>query len=279
MVVWTLSPDTWTLYLYGTNSNSLTIGLRYIQHLFETKRLPFNIRIDHGIETGKLGAIHAFLRDNIGDLDDSTDSVIYGPSTTNKIERWWRDLHERMEMYFKQQLSELLQTGSYDPNSVTDRRISAYIFIPAVQRECGMFKTLWNSHRIRNQQGLELPTGIPSHMFQFPENYGAEDKSFSINTDAIREAYWMPQIITSKKIWEQNFIVILLSLKSLSVTRLLRHFDFWNKNLEGSDSYQTVEMDMPFNWSTEERHIPVNGHENNLKRLMWLPIIRKWNLI
>ena len=51
-----------------------------------------------------------------------------------------------------------------------------------------MFKTLWNSHRIRNQQGLELPIGIPSHMFQFPENYGAEDKSFAINTDAIREA-------------------------------------------------------------------------------------------
>ena len=176
------------IFVWDSNFNPLTIGLRYIQHLFETKRLPFNIRMDHGTETEKLGAIHAFLHDNIGDLDDSTDSVIYGPSTTNKTERWWRDLHERMEMYFKQQLSELLQTGSYDPNSVTNRRILAYIFIPVVQCECDMFKTLLNSHRIRNQQGLELPTGIPSHMFQFPENYGAKDKSFAINTDAIHEA-------------------------------------------------------------------------------------------
>ena len=120
------------IFVWNSNSNPLTIGLRYIQHLFETKRLPFNIRMDHGTETGTLGALHASLRDNIGDLDDSTDSVIYGPSTTNKTERWWRDLHERMGMYFKQQLSEQLQTGSYDPNNITDRRILAYIFIPVV---------------------------------------------------------------------------------------------------------------------------------------------------
>ena len=149
--------------------------------------------MDHGTETGKLGAIHAFLHDNIGDLDDSTNSVIYGPSTTNKIEHQWRDLHERMETYFKQQLSELLQTGSYDPNSVTDRRILAYIFIPVVQRKCDMFKTLWNSHRIRNQQGLELPTSIPSHIFSFQRTVVLKTKA--INTDGIREAAEAPGVL------------------------------------------------------------------------------------
>ena len=114
------------------DSNPPTIGLRYIQHLFETKRPTFNIRTDCETETGKLAAIHAFLCDNRDDVDDSTDLVIYmAPAITNKIERW-RDLHERMEVYFKQQLSELLQTGSCDPNSVTNRRILAYIFIRVV---------------------------------------------------------------------------------------------------------------------------------------------------
>ena len=60
------------------DSNPLTIGLRYIQHLFETKRLTFNIRMDCGTETGKLAAIHAFLCDNRDDVDDSTDLVIQG---------------------------------------------------------------------------------------------------------------------------------------------------------------------------------------------------------
>ena len=95
------------------DSNPPTIGLRYIQHLFETKRLTFNIRMNCGTETGKLAAIHAFLCDNRDDVDDSTDLVIYAPAITNKIERW-RDLHERMEVYFKQQLSELLQYFKQD---------------------------------------------------------------------------------------------------------------------------------------------------------------------
>ena len=65
--------------VWDSNSNPLSIGLRYIQHLFETKRLIFNIRMDCRTETGKLAAIHAFLCDNRDDLDDSTDLVIYGP--------------------------------------------------------------------------------------------------------------------------------------------------------------------------------------------------------
>ena len=65
--------------------------------------------MDHGTETGKLAAIQAFLHGKRGDMEDATDSVVYGPSTSNRIECWWRDLHEKMEMYFKTQVSELLQ--------------------------------------------------------------------------------------------------------------------------------------------------------------------------
>ena len=65
--------------VWDSHSNPPPIGLRYIQHLFETKRLTFNIRMDCGTETEKLAAIHAFLCDNRDDVDDSTDLVIYGP--------------------------------------------------------------------------------------------------------------------------------------------------------------------------------------------------------
>ena len=62
-----------------------------------------------------------------------------------------------------------------------------YIFIPVIQRECDIFVDLWNSHRIRNQQGLELPTGVPSHMYYFPERYGGERKGFDLTKEEIRE--------------------------------------------------------------------------------------------
>ena len=82
--------------------------------------LPKIIRIDKGTETGVL-AIHCFMHDQHGDLENSVDSVLYGPSTQNKIERWWRELHHRMENFFKEQLTNLVENGEYDSSDITDR--------------------------------------------------------------------------------------------------------------------------------------------------------------
>lgn len=59
--------------------------------------LPDRISIDKGTETGEMVTIHSYLRSKQGDLEDATESIIYGPSTQNKIERWWRELLEQME--------------------------------------------------------------------------------------------------------------------------------------------------------------------------------------
>ena len=83
--------------------------------------LPHRQRLDKGTETGLMATIHCYLRDKVGDVDDATDTVLYGPSTQNKIERWWRELLERMERYFKEQLNGLLEDGDYDPTNENDR--------------------------------------------------------------------------------------------------------------------------------------------------------------
>ena len=87
----------------------------------------------------RMATIHAYLMNKIGIMDDATDSIIYSPSTSNKIERWWRDLHERLERYFKAQLRELLESLEYDPNCNHDRQLIAHVYIPTVQRECNTF--------------------------------------------------------------------------------------------------------------------------------------------
>ena len=38
-------------------------------------------------ETGKMATIQTYLMSQFGVMDDPLHSVIYGPSTTNKIER------------------------------------------------------------------------------------------------------------------------------------------------------------------------------------------------
>ena len=115
-----------------SNSNPLLIGRMYLKYLFDTEMLPVNIRMDRGTETGKLATIHVYLLNQHGLMDDPTDSIIFGPSTSNKIERWWRDLHERLEVFFKEQLTVLLRRRECDPLNSTDRQILAYVFIPIV---------------------------------------------------------------------------------------------------------------------------------------------------
>lgn len=63
----------------------------------------------------------------MGELKDAMDSIVYGPSTTNKIEWWWPDLHERLEKYFKQQIIELLSNWEYDPHNILDRKLLYYL--------------------------------------------------------------------------------------------------------------------------------------------------------
>ena len=48
-------------------------------------------------------------------------NVLNTPLIISKIERWWRELHERMNKYFKVFLSWLKINGRYDPYNETGR--------------------------------------------------------------------------------------------------------------------------------------------------------------
>ena len=41
--------------------------------------------MDKGTETGIMATMHAFLRNKHGDMTDASDTVIYGPSTSNQV--------------------------------------------------------------------------------------------------------------------------------------------------------------------------------------------------
>ena len=52
-----------------------------------------------------------------------------------------------------------------------------------------MFRTtVWNNSRGRKQRNKELPTGVPEHIYNFPENYGGMDCSLHVNEDQLTEA-------------------------------------------------------------------------------------------
>ena len=163
------------------------VGRWYFDHLYSTRMISSKLRIDRGTETGLLATLHVFLRRSHGDMTPE-DTVEYGPSTSNRIERWWRELHERLEKFFKFQLQQLLDQGFYDPEDEVDRDMLAYVYIPIVQREIDLFVELWNNSRGRLQRNTLMPDGIPNVIHNCPEEYGIEDKGWSISIDELTEA-------------------------------------------------------------------------------------------
>ena len=183
----TFSRKVLSLAVVFSNSDPKVIGRLYFDLLYKTKTLPVFIRMDKGTETGKMAAMHSYIMSKQDFFENPVDSVVYGPSTTNKIERWWRDLHERLEGYFKQQLKTLLEQKEYDPCNEIDRQLLGYVFIPVLQRECDKFVNIWNSHRIREQANMCLSTGVPDHLFNFPEQYGGQKMGIEITNDQLQE--------------------------------------------------------------------------------------------
>ncbi len=73
------------LKIWTTNSNPILVGKWYIQALFESGILPNYIRLDKGTETITMCTIHAFLRSKHEDLEDPTNSILFGPSPSNQV--------------------------------------------------------------------------------------------------------------------------------------------------------------------------------------------------
>ena len=47
-----------------------------------------------------------------------------------------------------------------------------FIVIPLIQGEVDIFKgNVWNIHRLRDQEGIYLPSSVSNHIYNFPEEY------------------------------------------------------------------------------------------------------------
>ena len=64
----------------------------------------------------------------------------------------------------------------------------AYVYIPVVQKELDVFRvSVWNNHRVRKQNGKELPTGVPEHIYTCPEQHGGEKCGIPITDQQLQE--------------------------------------------------------------------------------------------
>ena len=191
------------------NRDPVIVGKIFMDFLKETNICPRFLRVDRGSETDLMVTIHGTVKDAIIKsatdvaasslvmpaatssksneelLEDTGENILlwsadtnhvkYGSSVYNiTIERFWRKVNEFIGTFFKPQLEKLTTDNNYDSAEELDRTILAYLYIPVIQKEIDKFIYEYNSHRIRVQKGVKLPTGChPDFCYRLPEQFGA----------------------------------------------------------------------------------------------------------
>ena len=72
------------LKIWVSNSNPQQIGRWYLEYLYEKRVLPWYLRLDKGTETDTVATMHACMHQMLG-TDDPSNTIIYGPSTSNQV--------------------------------------------------------------------------------------------------------------------------------------------------------------------------------------------------
>ena len=68
------------------------------------------------------------------------------------------------------------------------RNLLAYVYIPVLQKELDTFRvSVWNNHRIRKERDKDLPTGVPDHIYHFPDQYGGERCGLALTDEQLQE--------------------------------------------------------------------------------------------
>ena len=200
------------LKVWTSNSRPELIARWYFDYIFKAKKIPSMLQLDKGTETGLFATVHAFLAKEHADMAPE-DTVHFGSSTSNRIERYWKEIHERMEKFFKHQLLELWERGHYDPEDEDDRKMLAFIYIPIVQREVNIFIELWNNSRSRLQKNTLMPDGIPNFIYNNPEEYAMVDQGWEVSLDELQAAARISGVLAV----EQDYIPVDFATKCHAV--------------------------------------------------------------
>ena len=68
-----------------------------------------------------------------------------------------------------------------------------------IQRELDTLRvTIWNNHRGRKQDKEELPTGVPEHIYNFPEQYGGGCFGYRVQEKDLQEVAELSGILEEK---------------------------------------------------------------------------------
>ena len=180
------------LHNRGMNNNRASTVYEYFISAIRAYGLPSRIRTDQGRENVTV------VRHMLHNRGMDRRSVLVGSSVHNqRIERLWRDIHRCVTLLFYRLFYFLEQQDILNP--INDLHIYAvhYIFLPRINKALNEFRSTWNDHGIRTQEGLTPQQLFTNGMLRLrnsgltamdffdniADTYGEEEEGLAVEDD------------------------------------------------------------------------------------------------
>ncbi|EPQ49861.1 hypothetical protein GLOTRDRAFT_51480 [Gloeophyllum trabeum ATCC 11539] len=156
----------------------------FLRVVKEQGGIPIQVTSDKGTETGRLAAIQTMLRQT---FQPHLDSQILPPhvfvkSTYNITrERAWRPLWEKEMANVLESWRLGKDDSGYHPEDPIHHGIALWLWAKIVQVRLDRVRYEQNTHHIRKQRKVRLPTGgKPQDFYDHPEDYGGRKQLIQI---------------------------------------------------------------------------------------------------
>ncbi|KAJ8089941.1 hypothetical protein PM082_018519 [Marasmius tenuissimus] len=163
------------------------VGHLHLDVIEKNGKIPIQMTVDKGSETGELYAQQVSLRTAFSDLD----TVEYPPfvaltSTHNiTIESCWKWLHKYNGIGIREVLEQGKNNGLFQPTNPLHCDLFHWLWPKIVQGCLDEFVDYWNKHKIRTQDGVRTSGTTPNQIMACPELYGLVDCSIPVDTQAV----------------------------------------------------------------------------------------------
>ncbi|KAG1833588.1 hypothetical protein F4604DRAFT_1886809 [Suillus subluteus] len=172
--------------VWHSNRNPQLILSYYLDTIEELGHMPLITQSDLGTENFGIANAQTLLRQHYDPDLQGTLQHRWMRSKKNVMpEITWSQLRRRFTPGFEMLLDHGVNEGLYDVGNTLQNMVFCWVFIPWLQRELDVYCDRVNNTAKRHDRNKILPHGVPSLIYDSPQDFNALDFKVVVDRDGV----------------------------------------------------------------------------------------------
>ncbi|KZT61423.1 hypothetical protein CALCODRAFT_420857, partial [Calocera cornea HHB12733] len=182
--------------VWSSNKNPILICSYFVEMIRRFRAIPLLTQSDPGTENYGISNAQCYLRWLLDPacINKSQHRWMRGHSNV-KPEIKWGQLRREFTASYEDLFQYGVTQGWYDINILLDKYVFRWLAVPFIQAELDHYVHMHNTTRPRADKNKLLPNGVPEHILEHPQRFGARDYRVLVgqnDIDLIEQLYATP---------------------------------------------------------------------------------------